>query len=200
MIRARKQAIGAQRRAGIVGVVASIVAISAGGLLLAGVGHAQNAVEIGGKTSVTGLFSVTTVNPDDFDDQSTILFGALAAYTTESARYEVGGGLTIAGLIAEDDFTLYSLTLEGRVNSNALGPEENVLLYLGAIAGLGIVRGDGALDIDDEIGLFGPKGGLEFYVSPNSAIQIQDAVLIDTEKGVTNQFTIGFKVLFNGVI
>lgn len=177
-------------------VVAGLASASA--LLLSGTALAQNAVEIGGKTSITGLASLTTLDPDDGKNQSTLLLGGVGAYTTENARWEFGGGLTIAGIFGEVDLALYSLTGQARINSNAFGPEENMLVYGGAIVGLGIVRGDsGPISLDDEVGLFGPKIGFEAYVSPRTAIQIQDAVLFDTEKGITNQFTIGVKVLFN---
>ena len=172
-----------------------IISLACTALLGASAATAQNAVDIGGKSSVTGLLSVTTVDPDVGNEQTTVLFGGLAAYTTEDARWEFGGGLTIAGLIGDIDLALYNLTVQGRINSNAFGPEENFLVYLGAIAGVGIIRGDN--NIDDEVGVFGPKLGAEFYVSPRTAVQIQDAVLFDTEDGISNQLTIGVKVLFN---
>lgn len=170
-------------------------------LLAAGQATAQTAVDIGGKTSVSGLFSVTTVDPDEGDEVTALLLGGLGAYTTEDGRFEFGGGLTVIAALADfADFTVYSLSGQARINTDALGPEENVILYAGAIAGLGILDGDGnsaAEDLDDEVGQFGPKIGAEFYISPKTAIQVQEALLFDTEGGITNQFTIGFKVLFN---
>lgn len=157
---------------------------------------AQGAVDVGGKLSLTALGTVTTIDPDDGDDVTALVLGGLAAYTTESGRFEYGGGLTIAGAFSDvGDAAIYSLTGQARINTDPLGPEENLLLYLGGIAGLAILRGDGG--IDDEVGTFGPKVGLEFYVSPNTAVQVQEALLFDTEGGLTNQLTLGFKFLFD---
>ena len=125
--------------------------------------------------------------------RTTLVLGAQAAYTTESARFEFGAGLTIFGIFSSFDASAYSLTVQGRVNSNPLGPEENVLLYLGGVVGASFVEFDGA---NDEIGVFGPKIGAEFYISPNTAIQIEDVFLGDTEGGISNNLTIGVKFLF----
>ena len=169
----------------------AIVAVALVGLPLGAA--AQNAVGIGGRVSATASFSVTTTAPDDFDDSTSLLLGGQAAYTTENARFEVGGGLTVLGVFSTVDASAVVLSAQGRVNSNALGPEENVLLYLGGVVGVGFVEFD---DANDEIGVFGPKIGAEFYMSPNTAIQIEDVLLGDTEGGVTNSLTIGFKLLF----
>lgn len=154
---------------------------------------AQNAVEIGGRSSVTANLSVTTTAPDDFDDSTTLLLGGLAAYTTEDARFEVGGGLTILGLFSSFDASAVSLSGQARINSDALGPEENVLLYLGAVVGVAFIEVDG---FNDEIGIFGPKVGAEFYFTPDMAFQVEDVLVGDTEGGVTNSLTIGLKLLF----
>jgi hypothetical protein len=167
------------------------------GLVLAAqTASAQGAVDIGGKASVTALGSVTTIDPDEGEDVTALVLGGFGAYTTENGRFEVGGGLTIVGAFSDiGDAAIYSLTGQARINTDPLGPEENLLLYLGGIAGLGILRGDG--NIDDEVGVFGPKAGLEFYVSPQTAIQVQEALLFDSEGGLSNQLTLGFKFLFN---
>lgn len=174
-----------------------ITLLTAGFLTLAGAptAGAQGATEIGGKVSVTGTFSVATTKPDGFDDSTALIVGVLGAYTTESGRFEVGGGLNILGLFSDlADAAFYNLTGEARINSNPLGPEENVLLYAGGVVGLGIVRTDFG---DDEVGVFGPKVGAEFYITPRMAIQIEDVFLGDTEDGISNNLTIGFKLLFN---
>ncbi|HEB89906.1 MAG TPA: hypothetical protein ENI85_10080 [Deltaproteobacteria bacterium] len=154
---------------------------------------AQNAVGIGGRVSATAAFSVTTTAPDDFDDSTSLLLSGMAAYTTENARFELGGGLSVFGVFSTVDASAWVLSAQGRVNSNALGPEENILLYLGGVVGAAFVEFD---DANDELGVFGPKAGAEFYMSPNTAIQIEDVLLGDTEGGVTNNLTIGFKLLF----
>lgn len=165
-------------------------------LLAASAANAGGAADVGGKLNLTVLGTVTTIDPDGADDLTAVVLGGTAGYTTQSGRFEVAGGATIAGSFSDlADAAIYSLTGQARINSDPLGPEENLLLYLGGIAGVGILRGDG--DIDSEEGTFGPKAGLEFYVTPNTAVQVQDAVLFDTAGGITNQLTLGFKFLFN---
>jgi hypothetical protein len=157
---------------------------------------AQGATDIGGRFSITGNFSVATTKPDDFDESTALTLGVLGAYTTESGRFEVGGGLAILGLFTDPfDAAIYNLTAQGRINSNPLGPEENVLLYAGGVIGLGVIDTD--IADDEEVGVFGPKVGAEFYVTPSMAIQIEDVFLGDTEDNITNNFTVGFKLLFN---
>ena len=171
-------------------------ALTVAALLQSGMAQAQNAVGIGGRTSVTGNLSVVTSNPDVGDDSTTLTLQGIGAYTTEDARWEIGVGLTILGLFADEDFGIYVPAVEGRINSDALGPEENIILYAGVVMGVTIIDSD---VIEDELFAGGPKFGGEFYVSPNSAIQIQDTVLIDTDQSVTNNFTVGFKYLFRGI-
>ncbi len=155
---------------------------------------AQSAANIGGRTSITANLSVATTKPDVGEDFTALVLGALGAYTTESGRFEVGGGLTILGLFSDAvDGGIYNLTGQARVNSNPLGPEENVLVYLGGVVGVSFIDFDG---FSDEIGIFGPKVGAEFYISPNTAIQIEDTFVGDTEGGVSNTLTVGFKLLF----
>jgi len=167
----------------------------------AGQSTAAGPIDIGGKASVSVIGTITTIDPDGGVDGTAVVVGGLGAYTTQNGRVEVGGGLTIASLIGEAnnrdlELTTYSLTGEARVNTDAMGPEENVILYVGGIAGLSIVDSN-ISGVDSEVGIFGPKFGGEFYFSPRTAIQVQDAVLFDTESGVTNQLTIGFKLLFD---
>ena len=161
--------------------------------------RAENAVGIGGRTSATASISAVHSEPDARGaDSDTVLVSLLGAYTTQDARWEVGAGLQVLGLFTDiADFAVYSPTVQARVNSNALGPEENILLYLGAVAGLGVLRTDAPGIEDDEFGVFGPKAGAEIYFAPNMAVQIEDQFTWDTEGGTTNNLTVGFKLLFN---
>ncbi len=155
---------------------------------------AGNAVGIGGKTSLSAIAAINTTNPDVGEDTTTLLLGGTAAYTTPDARFEFGGGLTVSGFFSDfADIAVWTVSGQARVNSNALGPEENVILYGGASAGVSIITGD----FEDELGVFGPKIGAEFYVSPNAAIQIENSLLFGSDSSVTNNLTIGFKILFN---
>lgn len=161
--------------------------------------QAQNAVDIGGRKSLTAAISAVHSEPDERNaDSDTVLLSLLGAYTTQNARWEVGAGLQILGLFTDiADFAIYSPNVQARVNTNALGPEENILLYLGAVAGVGILRTNAPGIEDDEIGVFGPKVGGEIYFAPNMAVQIEDQLTFDTEGGLTNNLTVGFKLLFN---
>ena len=155
---------------------------------------AQNAVGIGGRTSVTANFSLTTTEPDDSDVSNIVALNLLGAYTTESARFEYGAGLGVLAFSSDGaDLSAVSLVGEARVNSDAMGPEENVILYIGGVAGVSFIDFDGA---NDEVGIFGPKFGAEFYITPNLAIQVEDTFVGDTEGGVTNRLAFGIKFIF----
>ena len=168
----------------IVMAVALCVATSAG---------AQGKVELGGKTSVTAVGSIISSNPDVGEDTTAVVLAGTLNYTTLSARFEVGAGLAIIGLFADDDVAIYVPTVQGRINSDLLGAEENILLYAGGTAGLLIIDSDA---FSDTYGTFGPKAGVEYYFSPNIAAQIEDQFLVDTEGGITNNITLGIKLLF----
>ncbi len=173
----------------------SVALVTMGLVFFAGLAEAQNALNIGGRKSATGIFSLVSSNPDGGDSLDQLLLGGNVAYTTVDARWEVAASLTIAGFFGDDfDVAVYVPSVEARINSNALGAEENIIVYAGGVAGAGIVRSD---DLgDDELGVFGPKVGAEFYFSPRTAIQIQDRFLVDTDGGTTNTLSIGFKLLF----
>ena len=156
--------------------------------------QAQNAVGIGGKTSLSLIAAINTTNPDIGTETTTLLIGGNAGVTTPNGRFEYGGGLTVAGTFSDNiDIAFWTFTGQGRINTNALGPEENVILFGGLSAGVTLITGD----FEDELGVIGPKIGAEYYISPNAAIQLQDDLLFDSDGGVTNNLTIGFKVLFN---
>ena len=152
-------------------------------------------VDIGGRVSVVGNLAVVSQRPDEFGDTDTLIIGTTLNYTTPDARFELGAGLQIIGLFGDDfdEIGLYTPSFQVRINSDLMGPEENVLVYLGFIAGATIIDSD---ILEDEIGVFGPKFGGEFYITPSVALQIEDQVLADTEDGVTNNFLVGFKYLF----
>ena len=160
---------------------------------------AQGAIEIAGRTAITGVFSVISSRPDKGGDSDTVLLGTTITRTTPNARWEYGGGFSI--LASYNDFAdVYAVTPTGqfRINSNFMGPEENILLFAGAVAGITFIqtRTSGLGTQSDTLFVIGPKFGAEFYFAPNAAIQLEDTVLIDSDSGVTNNMTIGFKFLF----
>jgi hypothetical protein len=163
-------------------------------------------IDIGGKTAVTGNFSVTTVAPDDFsgtDIVTTIVYvGTSITRTTADARWEYGAALTVGifnldvdGPGVDESLTIatYTPSAQVRINTDLLGAEENFLVYAGAVAGVTFID----LDFyDDEVGAFGPKFGGEYYFSSHFAVQLEDVILFDTEKGINNSVSLGVKVLF----
>ncbi len=173
--------------------VALVVVVVIAALCMASAASAEGQVEIGGKDSITGVGSVISTNPDVGEETTTLILGGSFNRTTESGRFEFGAGFTVAGLFADSDTAVFIPSLQGRINSNLLGAEENILVYAGVLAGVAIIDGD---DFSDEVGTFGPKLGVEYYFSPKVAAQIEDTLLFDTEDGVTNSITLGIKFLF----
>ncbi len=155
---------------------------------------AQGAIEIGGRTAVTGIFSVISSAPDEGPDSDTVLLGITVTRTTANARWEFGGGFSVIAFLGDDfDATIFTPTGQFRYNSNFMGPEENILLFVGGVAGITFIDVNG---FTDELFVVGPKFGAEYYFAPNAAIQLEDTVLIDSDSGVTNNLTLGFKYLF----
>ena len=177
---------------GLLNLVAVVMAAT---LCVASSASAEGAVELGGRTSISAVGSVLTSFPDDsdVDNSTTVLVAGTVNYTTESARWEVGAGVAVIGQFAEENVAAYVPSLQARVNSNLFGAEENILLYVGAVAGVLIIDSD---DFSDVFGNFGPKAGIEYYFSPNVAGQVEDQFLFSTDGGMANSVTIGFKVLF----
>lgn len=172
----------------------SLIAGIALTLAFASQASAQGGIDIGGKTAATIVFSVITNDPDPGDPTTAIIVGGTLTRTTADARWEYGAGLTVVGFLSDfGDVTLWTPSGQVRINSDLLGPEENLLAYVGFIAGVTIIDSDFG---DDEVGAFGPKFGGEYYFSSNFAIQLEDALLFDTDDGISNTLTIGVKLLF----
>ena len=97
------------------------------------------------------------------------------------------------------DITIVTPSVLARINSDLIGPDDNVLVYLGIVAGVSILEIDvkGGSDINDESGAFGPKFGAEYYWTSNIAFQIEDTITFDTDEGLTNNLTLGVKYLFS---
>ncbi len=156
-------------------------------------------IDLGGRIGVAANFSLTTLNRDDLDDDiNVVFFSTTVTRTTESGRFEFGGGLSVAGTIT-DDIETSATTLSGlvRVNTDPVGPEENVVFYAGFLAGVTFMKFEfGNFDEDDELGAFGPKFGAEYYFTPNLALQLEDTLIVDTDKNVSNTLAIGAKYLF----
>lgn len=174
-------------------------ALAAALLLGAQAATADGPIDIGGKTAVSANFSLNTINSDDLDDDiNVVFFNAQLTRTTESGRFELGGSLTVSGAISDDvETSTTTLAALGRVNSDPLGPEENIILYGGFLAGVTFIKFEaGGFDGDDEVGAFGPKFGAEYYLTPNFALQLEDTLIFDTEKNITNTLALGGKYVF----
>lgn len=182
------------------------IGLLAASLLISAEAFAAGAVEIGGRTAITANFGVTTQKPDTvngFDIETSIVnLGTNITRTTDNGRWEYGAGLTVTAIIIDIDsdafsdkqtITLFTPSAQVRINSDLLGPEENILLYAGFIAGVTVADYD---EFDDEVGAFGPKFGAEYYFTSNIAVQLEDAFLVDTDSGITNNLSLGIKLLF----
>ena len=156
-------------------------------------------IEIGDRTAVTGTFSVVTTNPDKLDSTTLLYLGSTLTRSTEEARFEYGIGLSVAGMLTDAaDITIITPSATVRVNSDLIGRGDNILAYLGFVAGVSLldIEIDGGKDVEDESGVFGPKFGVEYYLSSDFAVQLEDTLLFDTDQGLTNNLTLGLKYLF----
>jgi len=179
----------------LVGIIASL----AGATVLATTTATAEPIDIGGRIAIAANFSVTTLNYDDLDDDINVVFlTTTLTRTSESGRWEFGGELSVSGTIT-DDFEQSNTTLSGlaRINTDPLGPEENIILYGGFLAGVTFVKLElFNEDADDEVGAFGPKFGVEYYITPHIALQLEDTLIVDTDKNVFNTLALGAKYLF----
>ena len=182
------------------------IGLLAASLLVSTQAVAAGAVEVGGRTAITANFGVSTQRPEKNAgveiETSIVNFGTNVTRTTDDGRWEYGAGFTVTAIIIDIDsdafsdkttVTLFTPSAQVRINTDLLGPEENILLYAGFIAGVTIADYDA---FDDEVGAFGPKFGAEYYFTSNIAVQLEDAFLVDTDKGITNNLSLGIKLLF----
>jgi len=161
---------------------------------------AEGPIELGGKTAITANFGLTTLDQDDLDDPiNVVILSTALTRTTASARFEYGVGLTVfAALTDGNEISSVTPSAQFRINSNLLGPEENIVVFAGILGGVTVtsVDIDGVGDETDEVGAFGPKFGAEYYVTSNFALQLEDTLTFDTDDNVTNVLAIGVKLLF----
>ena len=166
-------------------------------LLLVPQANAGEPIELGGKKAVTVLAAVTAES--EFAS-ATLVGSADVAYITKSARFEISGGIRAVGLLAGPGrFAAYFPYVGARVNSNLFGPEENMIVYFGANAGVGIFTVD--VDDDDESEVAfraGPNFGIEYYLTPRFALRLDNAVSIGTgaEDSVSASNTTSFGARF----
>ena len=156
---------------------------------------AQGAIEIGGRTAITGNFSMISQDPDKGSSFTAAAIAGTVTRSTPDGIWEYGGGLAI---LAGENFTIVIPSGQGRYNFGLKGPEENLLPYLGFVVGIAFVEidGSGPGTGSDVLGTFGPKGGVEYYFSSNIALQLEDIFVVDTKSGITNTITIGVKYIF----
>ncbi len=172
----------------------SIVAVGLA-IAFASEAAAEGAIDLGGKLALTASFSASSHHPDTGGDRTTIALGSTLSKTTADARWEYGAGILVVAALSDfGDATRVTPSGQLRINSDLLGPAENVVLYAGFIAGLIFVDIEGRGR--EEIGAFGPKLGAEYYFSSNAALQLEDTVVVDTDSGVVNNLTLGIKLLF----
>lgn len=157
-------------------------------------------IELGGKKAVTLL---AAINAESEFASATLVGSADFAYITQSARFEVGGGIRAVGLLAGPaTFAGYFPYLSVRVNTDLFGAEENMLLYLGVNAGLGIF----SIDIEEDDASkttfrAGPRIGFEYYLTPRFALRIDNLLTAgpgvdDSTVSVSNTTSVGARFLF----
>ena len=150
--------------------------------------EAGEAIELGGKKAVTVLAAIAA----ESEFASTALVGSADfAYITESARFEIGGGIRAIGLLAGPALlTGYFPYVGARVNSNLFGAEENMLVYAGIVGGIGIFKVD-ADDDDDSKTAFraGPRIGFEYYLTPRVALRLDNLLTVGT--GAEDKISVG---------
>lgn len=183
-----------------------LVAVGAAAVIstmaIATTASASGELELGGRTAATANFSVLSNKPDDFSKSTTVIIGATLTRSTADVRFEYGAGLSVAATLTDlVDVTLVTPSGQVRINTDLMGPEENILLYAGFVAGVTFIEIDfsgneGGEKLTDEVGAFGPMFGAEYYFSSNLAVQLEDTVIFDTDKGVTNNLSLGIKLLF----
>ncbi len=165
--------------------------------LAAGGANAAGPVELGGKLAFSSLVQLLSNSATD-DNMGSISFDG--SYILKDGHNEFGAGLNMLGIFGgEIEFGIYILRSSYRFNFTPIGPDQNIVFFVGADLGVAIFAGDG---IDTEASASGgPKFGVEYYFTPKVALQIQDTITIAedyTDDGVValNLIALGVRVLF----
>lgn len=172
--------------------------VAAGSLWISGTAGAEP-VSLGGRTAATVNASILN---DDIQD-TTITASASVSRVTPSGRFEFGASFVYIGFqIGADDVDPTSIFVPSgtlRVNTNPMGPEENIVAYLGGQIGVAILESE---FLDEARVAGGPRAGIEFYITPDVALQAEYLALLQEdpidpdEVLVTNTILLGLRVLF----
>jgi len=156
-------------------------------------------VDLGGRTAITVNASILN---DDVQDTTVTASGSVAR-TTENGRFELGVALVYLGFqLGSDEFDPTSVFVPSatvRINTNPLGAEENIVAYAGGQIGVAIVDSGG---FSDERVSGGPRAGIEYYFTPDVALQAEYLALMQEDPIdpddvlVTNTILLGLRVLF----
>ena len=158
------------------GLLRYLLFVCALGAILVPAASFGEPLDLGGKTAVTIFGSVISTD-DPFGDVSTILSGGIdGAWIMPSGRFEFGAGVVASGVLSDAvDIFFLAPSVSARVNTDPLGPDENVVLYAGGFMGFTSIF----LDSDSEtVFNIGPRVGVEFYVTPTVAVQLQEEFTI----------------------
>ena len=137
-------------------------------------------------------------------DTTVLVAGLDGTYITPGTRFEVGAGVLVTSFFTDDiTVAVYTPNVTGRVNSNFLGAEENILIYGGGNFGVTISDVDvaGYDDTDEEIA-GGPMIGIEYYFNSDIAVQLEDSLYLfddpldEEDIGIRNIISIGVKFVF----
>jgi len=135
---------------------------------------------------------------------TTILSGGIdGAWIMPSGRFEFGAGVVASGTVGGDFETFFlAPSVSARVNSDPLGPNENVVLYAGGFLGFTsvFISAPGFSD-SETIFSVGPRIGVELYLTPTVAVQLREEFTIyggsDLTGDFQNRLSIGFRFLLN---
>lgn len=173
--------------------------------IAAGSAFAGEPIERSGKNSVSAYGSLDTTDSDELDDvTNTFSAGIEGTHIFEGGTFEVGAGVVFVGALADlAELWIVNPRATARINSPLFGPEENILFYAGGNVGGTYIEVDaGDLDVDEFIFSAGPRIGLEVYISPTVALQVDDSLTFnagdDTGDSISNRVSIGLKILFGG--
>lgn len=160
--------------------------------------EAGEPIELGGRVGFSVLASVTA---ESQFASALLVVGTDVTYITPRARFELGGGLRVIGLLAGPALLAgYAPYATARINTNLFGAEKNMLFYGGINVGAVIFTVDAGDEDESAVGFAGgPRFGFEYYLSPRLALRADNTVTvsdgIDTI-AVSNTFSIGARILF----
>jgi len=162
--------------------------------------YAQGPIDIGGKTAMVVNGAI-----DSGNDGTSLSLNIEGTYVFPGGTYEVGAGIGFFGTGVGKDGGIGSISpnVTARINSPMIGPEENILFYAGANLGFTVTIIDQPITSEvtretDASG--GPRFGVEYYFSPQIAVQLEDRITFSKDPAgdntTDNRISVGVRLLF----